>query len=55
MLIFIIIGLVCNSQGCYWVKVDGLTEFTKYEACVEQASNVKRVSIMYFDTSCMVK
>lgn len=55
MIKFIIIGLMCNSEGCYWAKVSGLTEFTKYDSCVAQASNVKQATIMYFDTACMVK
>lgn len=54
-MIYIIIGLMCNSLGCYYAKVGGLTEFTTYESCMSQAANVKKVSIMYFDTACMVK
>jgi hypothetical protein len=54
-MIFIIIGLMCNPQECYWVKAHSFTEFTTLESCKQQALNLKKVSIMYFDTSCMVK
>lgn len=55
MLTFVIIGLLCNSQSCYWARVSGLTEFGTIESCKIQAENVKRVSAIYFETACMVK
>lgn len=54
-MIFIVIGLLCNSTECYWAKVDGLVSFTTTEACLKEAWQIKRISIMYHDTACMVK
>lgn len=55
MLTFIIIGLLCNSEACYWARVSGMGEYRSFEICVAHAKEVKEVTIMYFDTACMVK
>ena len=55
MLNFIIVGLVCNVLGCYWVHVDDRAVFTDQTICVYAAADGKAKSVMYFDTACMVK
>ena len=54
MLTFAIIGLVCNSLGCYWVRDDDVTRFTDQHACLSVAIERKSKSAMYFDTACIV-
>ena len=56
MLKFIIIGLMCNSQGCYWVQVeDKPTIYDDYKACITKATDYRVHSIMYHSMGCMVK
>jgi hypothetical protein len=40
MLSFVIIGLVCNSLGCYWVTAD-TTEFSDQSLCYAIAADLK--------------
>jgi hypothetical protein len=55
MLKFIIIGLMCNSQGCYWAGAESKpTVYESIEACRAKAADWKRKTAMYFDMSCMV-
>lgn len=54
MLKFILIGLMCNSTGCYWAKASD-TVFTDFDSCITAASQLKVNSVMYFSIACMVK
>jgi hypothetical protein len=55
MITFIVIGLMCNSLGCYWAdEKDRLGVFADQQQCYQVAADLKRHSIMYFDTACMV-
>jgi len=54
MLNFVVIGLICNSLGCYWVRVDGLGVFVDQQRCAIEAEQRKQNSMMYFATSCLV-
>lgn len=53
-LTFIVIGLVCNSLGCYWAPVDSLGEFQDQPPCYAAAAALKGKSAIYFDSACMV-
>lgn len=55
MLKFIIIGLVCNSQECYWTNTGNKDIYISYQTCKSAADLLKSRSIMYFKTDCMVK
>lgn len=57
MLLYIMIGLMCNSSECYWVQIENKepTVFTDYKLCKGTADLHRATSIMYFDTNCMVK
>jgi hypothetical protein len=56
MLKFIIIGLMCNSQGCYWVRAENKpTVYESIEACRSRANDWKSKTALYFDMSCMVQ
>lgn len=54
MLIFFLIGMMCNNQGCYWAKVSDW-QTIEYTICIQEAHRIKQYSIMYFETACMVK
>jgi hypothetical protein len=54
MLTFAIIGLVCSSLGCYWVRDSYLVTFTDQQVCQKAAIDRKSKTIMYFDTACIV-
>jgi hypothetical protein len=54
-LAFVVIGLVCNSLGCYWTPPDDDIRYETQAACNEQVIAFKnRASLMYFDRACMV-
>lgn len=53
MITFVVIGLMCNSLGCYWAKVDDSERFTDQQPCYQRAAEIKRHSAMYFDAACM--
>ena len=53
-LTFAVIGLVCNSLGCYWAPVDEKYDYPFQQDCTHAAANLKGKSAMYFDTGCMV-
>jgi hypothetical protein len=53
MLKFIIIGMICNSSECYWVKAD-TTIYNSYEECKALSLIWKQNTIMYFKLDCMV-
>jgi hypothetical protein len=52
---FVMIGLMCNSLGCYWAPVDEKKIFSDQKECAAAASMIKRNSVMYFNAACMVK
>jgi hypothetical protein len=53
MLNFIVIGLMCNSLGCYWAPVE--TNFmVDQQSCYATAANLKSKTALYFDMACMV-
>jgi hypothetical protein len=54
MLTFAIIGLVCNSLGCYWVRDDDRTTFTDQQVCASTALKRTEHSVMYFNAACIV-
>lgn len=55
MLKFIIIGMMCNSQGCYWAQAENNpTIYESAEACRAKAADWKAKSVMYFKIDCMV-
>ena len=51
---FIVIGLVCNSLGCYWSPIEKLGSFDDQTVCASTAYHAKLNSVMYFDTSCVI-
>jgi hypothetical protein len=53
-LTFMVIGLVCNSLGCYWAPEDSLGEFADQQSCYARAAALKGKSAGDFDTACMV-
>jgi hypothetical protein len=58
MLTFVVIGMLCNSQQCYWAMADVAREpvvFPSYESCKASADRLRANSIMFFKTDCMVK
>jgi hypothetical protein len=55
MLTFIIIGLLCNSQGCYWAITNADRTFTDYQQCMAAGAALKNNSVMYHSTACLVK
>lgn len=55
MLKFIIIGMICNVQGCYWVTAENKpTIFESVESCRLEAADWKVKTIMFFKMDCMV-
>jgi hypothetical protein len=55
MLKFIIIGMICNSQGCYWAQAENKpTIYESVEACRTGAAYLKNKTAMYFQMDCMV-
>jgi hypothetical protein len=52
-LTFVMLGLVCNSIGCYWATIDD-KKFNDQQECINTARAIRQKSIMYFDTSCIV-
>jgi hypothetical protein len=54
MIKFIIIGMMCNSQGCYWAQAENEpTIYESVEACRAKAADWKRNTVMYFQMDCM--
>ena len=51
---FVVIGLVCNSLGCYWATESSLGVFPDQQSCYARAAELKAKSAMDFDTACMV-
>lgn len=49
---WMIIGLVCNSLGCYWAKDNDLQRFYSADACVAEMKWRKQRTAMYFDMGC---
>lgn len=56
MLAYVIIGLTCNSIGCYWVEAQTQYPviYTDVEKCKEAARDLRVRSAAFFDTSCIV-
>jgi hypothetical protein len=54
MLKFAVIGLMCNSLGCYWARDNDQVLFDDQQHCAQVAADRKVNSIAYFDTSCMI-
>jgi hypothetical protein len=50
---FVVIGLVCNSLGCYWTELANSPKFADQQPCYAYAAEVKSKSAMFFDTACM--
>lgn len=46
MITFVVIGLMCNSLGCYWAKVDDSERFTDQQPCYQRAAEIKRHSVL---------
>lgn len=56
MIKFIIIGLLCNSQGCYWAQVEtDPIVYDSYQSCIAKAYDWKAKTAMYHSMACMVK
>lgn len=56
MLKFIIIGLTCNSGGCYWAQAENKpTVYESVELCRAQATDWQKKSAGFFKMECMVK
>lgn len=53
MLSFVIIGLMCNSLGCYWATIENALAIDQ-ESCYATAAKIKGHSVMYFDAACLV-
>jgi hypothetical protein len=51
---FVVIGLVCNSLGCYWAPLDEKYDYPFQQDCIHAAADLKVKSAMYFDTACIV-
>ena len=55
---FVMIGLMCNSLGCYWATMDEHGKerhFTEQTQCSVAAEAIRSRSIMYFQSSCLVR
>lgn len=55
MLGFAVIGLICNSLGCYWVDVPDATNgiYVEQAACSDAVRQLKNErSVEYFDFAC---
>ena len=54
MLPYVMIGMMCNSLGCYWADIDNSVVFNDGPTCARTAKGIQQKSIMYFDTGCRV-
>ena len=53
-LVFVVIGLTCNFQGCYWAK-DRDTVYESQEACASAAAALQSKSAWAFKMDCMIE
>jgi hypothetical protein len=54
MLDFVMIGLICNSLGCYWAPMSDQRIYHDQNECINAARDRKQKSMMYFDANCLV-